>query len=211
MLNCTWFPLNPRQGWVYRGWNLDDLKVARAGVPMEVFYCELWDLSGSGCRKAPCCWHAHLMACLPSLLLAPAYTKHRGMSSCCSRLHGSRCTGWCQSRRAFPPWLVIRGGGDSLLQWGSVCWRLHGKGCPQPQLGLCTQQVSWSVSVGMNDTKHGVILAWCRDVWAGNYPGHPGEVMATVCVMPHTQGRLCQPRARFILSHPWLGNLMLTS
>lgn len=49
----------------------------------------------------------------------------------------------------------------------------------------------------MKDTKTGAILG-CRGVWTGNYSGHPEEVMATVCVTPHTQGRLCQHRAMFI-------------
>lgn len=64
--------------WVYRRCSLDDLKVSRGEEPMGVFYCDVWDLSGSGCRKAPCCDHSHLMACLACLLLAPSYTEHRG-------------------------------------------------------------------------------------------------------------------------------------
>lgn len=95
---------------------------------------------GAGKLRAvaiPTWWHAWHA----SFLLLP--TQSTEVSSCRSLLHGSRVYRVCQSRRAFPPWLVIRGGGGSLRQWGGVCWRLHGKGCPWPQLWLCTQQLSW--------------------------------------------------------------------
>lgn len=75
---------------VYRGCSLGGLQVAIAGLSLGAFYCEVWDLSGSGYRKALCCQHAHLMACLACLILAPANTKHSGVSSCHSWLHGSR-------------------------------------------------------------------------------------------------------------------------
>lgn len=171
-----------------------------------VYFNVLWEhlpeLSGSGCRKTPRCQLAHPVPYpamrAPCSFPPKAWVRH-GANSCHCWLSGQR---GCQRGKAFPPWLVIAGGGGSLLQWGGMCWRgawkelalatataVHPSGFPG--CGLVFLKQDWWHKVGWS------YVDW-RWLWTWHESGHHGEPVATAYVSPQRQGRLCQPRVKLI-------------
>lgn len=208
MLNCAWFPLNPLQ--------------ALGFIESAAFIISRWQEQecpwgcgtslGLGAGKPPAAsmptwWHA----CHACSLLLPTQSTAGWAPASPGFLEAQR-TGWCQGRRAFP---VMRGGGGSWLQWGGVCWRLHGKGCPWSQLWLCTQQVSWlgtGVSESGQMTQSTVQFLPDAEMCGLETTLDTLEKLWPLSVSCHThKGGCASPGLSSFRTHLWLGNVILTS